>query len=153
MFDEWHRLFWSFWGVFCWFSVAVAVFFVLFLFFTSLVEFMYLVFTHMPGESYRRRLWSLSLYLSIFTSCVWILLRFFHFSLIVQRDCTMRKTYWCVLIVTWIAGHLFHQNSLMCYRKIIMPFHQNVTLFFYSIPISSLVFFFYLSRWTQKIST
>ena len=96
MFDEWHRLFWSSFGVFCWFSVA----FVLFLFFTSLVEFMHLAFTHMPGESYRRRLWSLLLYLSIFTSCVLILLRFFHFSLIVQRDCTMRKTYWCVLIVT-----------------------------------------------------
>ena len=27
-----------------------------------LVEFMYLVFTRMPGESYRRRLWSLLLY-------------------------------------------------------------------------------------------
>ena len=27
------------------------------------VEFMYLVFTRMPGESYRRRLWSLFLYL------------------------------------------------------------------------------------------
>ena len=26
-----------------------------------LVEFMYLVFTRMPGESYRRRLWSLLL--------------------------------------------------------------------------------------------
>ena len=29
-----------------------------------LVEFMYLVFTRMPGESYRRRLRSLLLYLS-----------------------------------------------------------------------------------------
>ena len=28
-----------------------------------LVEFMYLVFTRMPGESYCRRLWSLLLYL------------------------------------------------------------------------------------------
>ena len=28
-----------------------------------LVEFMYLVFTRIPGESYRKRLWSLLLYL------------------------------------------------------------------------------------------
>ena len=35
----------------------------------TLVEFMYLVFTRMPGESYRRRIRSLLLYLSTYIEC------------------------------------------------------------------------------------